>query len=241
MLRPEHLIDFVKKRKKEPIEDLSKITHNDYAKYMWQAIYPSFRRRLEAHLIAADPTKDMSIPFEVARIRRAAKGLLQRDQFDLDHMQSDSEGKDSEEEDTSSKSNLSDSTESDSSDDEESHRKSKYKKKKGKAVDTKKTKTKTKSKSKSKSEPLEEDTPSKESKKPVKKQHVPDNTVEELPEYNGHDNNTIMEDVDEGRKGTRPKTKGRGIDGGKKEKKEKEDKYIKKTRDSKREAPGSGD
>ncbi|KIJ11217.1 hypothetical protein PAXINDRAFT_157362 [Paxillus involutus ATCC 200175] len=475
----EVLGDFVKKRKKEPIEDLSewaafqrkyvriadwllsrsKITNNDYTKYMWQVIYPSFRRRLEARLIAADPMKDMSIPFKVARIRRAAEGLLQRDWFDLDCMQSDSEKEDSEEEDTSSESSLSDSTESASSDDKESHRKSKYKKKKGKAVDTKKTKTK----SKSKREPLEEDTPSKESKKLVKKQQVPDNTVEELvkkmstislsdpqyallylqalnqepniklmlarpvqnkiitfhpvdhhylptptdsnyptqrndwgkvvlrsgeplwrqegenmlrayhraiyaavevrdrrdarenveedvlhsdidddevkgwaypayhvvqttregrrevfdgvyplrrpreeqrseethaeklndndrerddrrdhspqkrankvtkpdkgdkgftylcekkvgrkeaqpkpydirqPEYNRHDDDAIMEDVDEGRKGTRPEIKGRDIDGGKKEKKEKEDKYIKKTRDSKREAPRSRD
>jgi hypothetical protein len=104
-----------------------KIGSKEYATYFWQGIPRTLRARLENRLLAGDPVRDLSEPFEVDDIDRAAEAILQRDRFDRALDDSDSEDEDSSGMDSSSDSDE-ESSESES-DDERERRKRRMKKK----------------------------------------------------------------------------------------------------------------
>ena len=77
-----------------------KIDSDERAMYFWKGIPRRFRDRLELRLTNQKPDHDLSKPFPMADIIKAAEVLLRRDRFDKDRLPSDSE--DSEPEDSDS-------------------------------------------------------------------------------------------------------------------------------------------
>jgi hypothetical protein len=104
-----------------------KIGSKEYATYFWQGIPRTLRSRLENRLLAGDPVRDLSEPFEVDDIDRAAEAILQRDRFDRALDDLDSEDEDSSGVDSSSDSD--DESSESETDDERERRKRRVKKK----------------------------------------------------------------------------------------------------------------
>ena len=104
-----------------------KIGSKEYATYFWQGIPRTLRMRLENRLLAGDPVRDLSEPFEVDDIDRAAEAILQRDRFDRALDDSDSDEEDSSGVESSSESD--DESSSDESEEERNRRKRRVKKK----------------------------------------------------------------------------------------------------------------
>jgi hypothetical protein len=104
-----------------------KIGSKEYATYFWQGIPRTLRTRLENRLLAKDPIRDLSEPFEVDDIDRAAEAILQRDRFDRALDESDSESDDSSGMESSSESD--DESSESESDDERERRKRRSRKK----------------------------------------------------------------------------------------------------------------
>ncbi|KIJ59101.1 hypothetical protein HYDPIDRAFT_170959 [Hydnomerulius pinastri MD-312] len=112
---------FVKGQKLKPIKTLSawkkfqrkfttianwllsegKITKNEHATYLWQAIHQQFQAKVESRLLAAEPSKDLTKPFDTDKILEAAERQLAQNWFDSDLVYSgsdsseDSDGTDS--------------------------------------------------------------------------------------------------------------------------------------------------
>ncbi|CAL1712335.1 unnamed protein product [Somion occarium] len=97
-----------------------KITEDTQAITFWKGIPKPFRHRLEARLLAKTPDHDLSNPFSMESIHKAAKALLQRNRFDREGYLSDGEDDESEDEDSedSDRDSESSDSDSDSSDDE---------------------------------------------------------------------------------------------------------------------------
>jgi len=98
-----------------------KIGAKEYATYFWQGIPRTLRTRLENRLLARDPIRDLSEPFDVEDIDRAAEATLQRDRFDRALDDSDSDEDDSSGMDSSSESD-DESSDSESEDERERRR-----------------------------------------------------------------------------------------------------------------------
>jgi hypothetical protein len=133
--------NFSKKQKSKKIRDLAawkkycrsflriagsllsddRISEREYATYFWQGIPKPLRIRLENRILAKNPVRDLSEPFEIDEIDNAASAVLQRDRFDRAFDDSDSEDEDSSEEDSSSDSDY-DTSESESEDEKEKRR-----------------------------------------------------------------------------------------------------------------------
>jgi hypothetical protein len=99
----------------------NRITQGEYATYFWQGISKPLRIRVENRILARNPIRNLSEPFEVDEIDTAAAAILQRDRFDHALDDSDSEEEDSSEEESSSGSEE-DSSESESEDEKEKRR-----------------------------------------------------------------------------------------------------------------------
>ena len=54
----------------------------DYNRYFWEGLHPTLRRRLEAKMLASDPDLDISTPFSIDKIVKAAMYLLSPYRFD---------------------------------------------------------------------------------------------------------------------------------------------------------------
>ena len=54
----------------------------DYNRYFWEGLNPTLRRRLEARMLASDPNLDVSTPFSISKIVKAAEYLLSPYRFD---------------------------------------------------------------------------------------------------------------------------------------------------------------
>src|SRR5882762_1871565 len=104
-----------------------KISDKEYAIYFWQGILKALRIRLENRILAKNPIRDLSEPFEAIEIDTAASAVLQRDRFDraFDDSDSDSEGSSVEESSSESDDESSDSE----SEDEKEKRRRRLKKK----------------------------------------------------------------------------------------------------------------
>jgi hypothetical protein len=104
-----------------------KISDKEYAIYFWQGIPKLLRIRLENRILAKNPIRDLSEPFEAIEIDTAASAVLQRDRFDraFDDSDSDSEGSSVEESSSESDDESSDSE----SEDEKEKRRRRLKKK----------------------------------------------------------------------------------------------------------------
>ena len=79
------------------LQEHDKITEDEYNTYFWQGIPKPFRERLENRLMGQHPTHDISTPFSLDQIEKAAKSLLQEDRFDRERMPSDDEESDEDE------------------------------------------------------------------------------------------------------------------------------------------------
>ena len=133
--------NFSKKQKEKKIKDLAgwkkycrtflriagslltegKISRTEYATYFWQGIPRTLRIRLENRILARNPIRDLSDPFEVEEVDTAAAAILQRDRFDRAFDDSDSDNEDSSDEESSSDSD-DESSESESKDEKEKRR-----------------------------------------------------------------------------------------------------------------------
>lgn len=109
--RVKDLESFVKDRRRESIHDLKawrrytrkfvriagwllgkgKISETEFAIYMWQGISKSLRQKLELRLLQQSPNHDMSQPFGVDNIQKVAESLFQRDRFDSERLDEDSD------------------------------------------------------------------------------------------------------------------------------------------------------
>ena len=98
----------------------NKISSKEYATYFWQGISRTLRIRLENRILARNPVRDLSEPFEVDEIDTAAAAILQRDRFDRALDDSDSEVDSSADESSSDSSE--ESSESESEDEREKRR-----------------------------------------------------------------------------------------------------------------------
>jgi hypothetical protein len=141
--------NFTKKQKGKKIRDLAswkkycraflhiagcllsenRITEGEYATYFWQGIPRTLRVRLENQILARNPVRDLTKPFDVDEIDTAASAVLQRDRFDHILDDSDSEEEDSSAEESSSESEE-DSSESESEDEREKTKRRAKKKRK---------------------------------------------------------------------------------------------------------------
>ena len=117
------------------LEQHHKITADENATYFWKGIPRKFRERLEHRLMGQNPTHDISKPFDIERIEKVAKALLQRDRFDRERLPSD-DSDDSDDEDSSDDDSSDDET--DESAEEVSHKKKKVHFKKAKKLAKKK-------------------------------------------------------------------------------------------------------
>lgn len=97
-----------------------KIGDKEYATYFWQGIPKALRVRLENRILAHDPVRDLSEPFEVDEIDTAASAVLQRDRFDC--VLDDSETEEDSSADESSSDSDDESSESESEDEKERRR-----------------------------------------------------------------------------------------------------------------------
>lgn len=61
-----------------------KISEEEKALYFWKGIPHDFREKLEARLLAINPDHDLEEPFEIDKVTKVAKALLQRNRFDND-------------------------------------------------------------------------------------------------------------------------------------------------------------
>jgi hypothetical protein len=76
-----------------------KINRDEYFTYFWTGIPTTLRSKLENRLLAGNPTRDLSIPFTYREVTGAAEGLLQRDRFDSNVVDTESEDDDESEDD----------------------------------------------------------------------------------------------------------------------------------------------
>ena len=54
----------------------------DYNRYFWEGLHASFRRMLEHHLVAREPDLDVTKPFDIDKVVKAAEYLLSTNRFD---------------------------------------------------------------------------------------------------------------------------------------------------------------
>ncbi|KAI0349232.1 hypothetical protein OH77DRAFT_1440539 [Trametes cingulata] len=66
-----------------------KISEREYAYYLWTGLHPAFRHQLEARILISKPEHDMSEPFSLKDIDKAAKALLSVDRFDTERLRAD--------------------------------------------------------------------------------------------------------------------------------------------------------
>jgi hypothetical protein len=66
------------------LEQAKKLTSEEYASYFWEGIYKKLRIKIETHLMAKEPDRDLSEAFPVDRVIAIAEKLLHRDRFDAD-------------------------------------------------------------------------------------------------------------------------------------------------------------
>ena len=131
--------EFSKREKKKHVENLAKwrkycraflriagsllvtgkISANEHATCFWQGIPKSLRGKIERRILARNPIRDLSEPFNVDDVDKAAEAILQRDRFDIVSAVTDSEGGESSGDESSSGSD----DESSDSESEDDHRK----------------------------------------------------------------------------------------------------------------------
>jgi hypothetical protein len=102
-----------------------KITQREYAAYFWHGIPKELQQILENKLLAAEPNRDMSEPYDINTIRAAAETYFQRDKFPLMLVNAEELGIDLGEDSSSDESDGFDSSDEDS-DRERRRRKKKY-------------------------------------------------------------------------------------------------------------------
>ncbi|KIJ60178.1 hypothetical protein HYDPIDRAFT_99232, partial [Hydnomerulius pinastri MD-312] len=148
--KPKDLQKYVKHQRTKPIRSLaawkkytrnfvqiadwllsqSKISDSDYSTYVWKGIHRQLQTRIEDQLLASDPLRDMTQPFDASDVASVAQKLLQRDRFDSGQAYSDSEDSDTEDNSDSEDSDSeSESSDSESEESEEESRKHKQKSK----------------------------------------------------------------------------------------------------------------
>jgi len=60
----------------------SQISSWDYHRYFWEGLPESFRTKVEYRMLATDPSLDVSVPFKITKIVKAAEYLLSPNRFD---------------------------------------------------------------------------------------------------------------------------------------------------------------
>ena len=58
------------------------MTEEDFNRYFWEGIHSSFRRKVENRMLVIDPDLDVSVPFDISQIVKAAGYLLNKRRFD---------------------------------------------------------------------------------------------------------------------------------------------------------------
>ena len=58
------------------------MTEGDFNRYFWEGIHSSFRRKVENRMLVIDPDLDVSVPFDMAQIVKAAGYILNQRRFD---------------------------------------------------------------------------------------------------------------------------------------------------------------
>ncbi|KAJ6526092.1 hypothetical protein B0H19DRAFT_970864, partial [Mycena capillaripes] len=111
------------------LENQGLITETEANRYLWQGMCSSLRHIVEEHLLAKDPTRDMTKPFSRADVIKVIEAKFRRGRFDADV---ESAGSSSEDTDSSSDSDSDISSDSDSDSDLSPPKKKKTKKTKGK-------------------------------------------------------------------------------------------------------------
>ncbi|KAG2743033.1 hypothetical protein P692DRAFT_20747782 [Suillus brevipes Sb2] len=73
------------------LEQAEKSTSEEYVSYFWERIYKKLCIKIETHLMAKEPDRDLSEAFPVDRIIVIAEKLLHHDRFDTDLLPSEVE------------------------------------------------------------------------------------------------------------------------------------------------------
>jgi hypothetical protein len=96
------------------LRDKGSITREEEATYFWHGIYKRLRHKVEARLIAKSPKPDLTKAFPIRDIKEIADGIFERNRFDYNLVDSDS--------DVPEFGNISDSEDSDSGDSSDNER-----------------------------------------------------------------------------------------------------------------------